>query len=185
MSATIKINTCKDYWVLSAFADESSTTCDEQIAALQRAGLSHIDIRGVDGHNISELPLDKAEIVHRKLKAASIKVNMFGSPIGKITIADDFQIDVKKLKHLASLADILDCNRVRIFSYYNAKESPAPFEKWRDESIKRLKTLRSLAAGLSLVLYHENESKIFGESVANNKIIIDALRDHGNQNVGG
>ena len=185
MTTSIPLKSCTTQWILSAFADEAGPTADDQIAALKKAGLTHIDIRSVEGFNVSELPLAKAELVHRKFQDASIKVNMLGSPIGKITIADDFQIDVKRLKHLASVGEIVECNKVRIFSYYNAKDKPASFEAWRDESIRRLKELKALAGDLGLVLYHENESAIFGDSVANVKILIDALRDHGNQAVAG
>ena len=42
----------------SAFADEAGSSCEEQIAALQRAGLDMIDVRSLDGFNVSALPLD-------------------------------------------------------------------------------------------------------------------------------
>jgi len=162
-------------WVLSAFADEAGPSTDEQIAALQRAGIKHIDPRGVDGHNISALPLDVAEAAQKKLIAAGIKVNMFGSPIGKIDLSDDVQIDLDKLTHLAKLSKIFDCNQVRIFSYYNKQELPA--DRWQNESISRLLKLRDLADELGMVLYHENESGIFGSRLENIQVINEKVRD--------
>lgn len=41
------------------FADEAGGSLDEQIVALQAAGMSYIDIRGVDGFNITTLPVDQ------------------------------------------------------------------------------------------------------------------------------
>ena len=43
-----------------AFADESSSVFDEQILAMKRNGLDGIEIRGVDGTNVSEITLEKA-----------------------------------------------------------------------------------------------------------------------------
>jgi sugar phosphate isomerase/epimerase len=146
---------------LSAFADEAGDTCREQIAALRQAGLSFIDIRSMDGYNISEMPLAHAAAVRKDLDAAGIKVAMFGSPIGKIDIAEDMSIDLEKLRHMGQLAPILGCHAIRIFSYYNKKKWPR--DRWQKESLARLGQLRDLARQLNLVLYHENERHIFGD----------------------
>ncbi len=148
-------------WRLSAFADEAGDSCGEQIAALQKAGLNFIDLRSVDGFNIVELPLENARIIKEKLDAANIEVAMFGTPIGKIDIAEDFETDLQKLRHLAELAPIFDCRAARIFSYYNKAEKP--HEEWQAESIRRLLALRDEAKNLGLILYHENERHIFGD----------------------
>src|SRR5690606_31788276 len=133
-------------WVLSAFADEAGGAIDEQIAALKKAGYRFIDPRGVDGHNISALPLEHAEQVRKKLDDAGIAVHMFGSPIGKIDIADDFSTDLNRLRHMSKLQPILGCNAVRIFSYYNKQK--APFDQWQAEALRRLRALRDLAGEL-------------------------------------
>lgn len=162
-------------WVFSAFADEAGGTTDIQIAALKRAGINHIDPRNIEGHNISVLPLDLAKDIAEKFKAANIAVNMFGSPIGKIDIADDFNIDLGKLEHLGKLKPIFGCDKVRLFSYYN--KSKAPDADWQKISLDRLTKLRDLAAMLGMSLYHENEHGIFGQSSANVLTIAKTLRD--------
>ena len=43
-----------------AFADEASGQTDKQIAAMQRNGLQGLEIRGVDGQNISDISIEKA-----------------------------------------------------------------------------------------------------------------------------
>ncbi len=148
-------------WTLSAFADEAGGTTQEQIAACLKAGLTHIDPRNVDGHNITELPLNLAKEVARQYEAAGIRVHMYGSPIGKIDITDDLAIDIKKLEHLAALKDIFGATDVRIFSYYN--KTGLDKARWQQESIDRLKRLRDRAGDLGMVLFHENESEIFGD----------------------
>jgi sugar phosphate isomerase/epimerase len=162
-------------WQLSAFADEASENVDEQIKALQRDGLSLVDLRNVDGINISELPVDHAKQVRAKLDAAGIAVGMFGSPIGKIDLADDFDIDLKKLDHLGVLADVFDCRAVRMFSYFNKAE--LPMDQWQTQAVDRLGRLRDRAAKLNLTLYHENERHIFGDRLEQVLVLRDQLRD--------
>jgi sugar phosphate isomerase/epimerase len=161
-------------WTLSAFADEAGTSTDSQIQALQRAGLNYIDIRGIDGHNISVLPVEHAREIKTKLDSAGIAVQMFGTPIGKIDIADDFEIDRAKVRHLAELAPILGCNALRIFSYFNA--NGASHADWKAESLRRLQQLRDDAEQLNLVLYHENERHIFGD-LGDDVVAISELRN--------
>ena len=147
--------------ILSSFADEAGPGTAEQVEACARGGLSYIDPRNVDGCNITELPLDKAKGVAELYRQADIRVNMYGSPIGKIDIADDFQIDLGRLEHLAKLRDIFGANAVRIFSYYN--KSGVDKAKWRGGVMDRLRRLRDRAGELGMVLYHENESEIYGD----------------------
>lgn len=148
-------------WTLSAFADEAGDSTDEQIAALQQAGFKYIDPRNVDGHNIAALPLDAAQTAKKKLDAAGITVKMFGSPLGKIDIADDMQSEFDKIDHLGEMKKVFGCDAVRMFSYYNKAEKP--MSEWATASIDRLKQLRDRAATHGLVLYHENERHIYGD----------------------
>ena len=146
---------------LSAFADEAADRVDQQIEALQKAGIDHIDPRNVGGTSITELPPEQAVEVKKQLNAAGIRVNMFGSPIGKLDIADDFEIDLKRLRHLGELRPVLDCTRVRMFSYYN--KNGADTAVWRETCLERMKRLCEVAGECGLALYHENERHIFGD----------------------
>lgn len=162
-------------WILSAFADEAGSTTEEQIAALQRAGLQHVDVRGLEGFNVSELPLDVAQIAAQKFADAGITVGMFGSPLGKIDINEDFEADLAKLRHIAKLAPVFNCNGVRVFSYFNKSERP--HSEWQAESLRRLSALKDEAKNLGLVLYHENERHIYGDLCADVLAIARELRD--------
>ena len=72
-----------------AFADEASGQVDGQIAAMRRNGLKGLEIRGVDGQSIADISLEKAREVKRKMDDAGLMVWSMGSPIGKISIADE------------------------------------------------------------------------------------------------
>ena len=148
-------------WTLSAFADEAADSAADQIAALQQAEIDHVDLRSVDGINIVELPVDHAIEVKQMLDDAGIKVGMYGSPIGKTDIADDVAIELGRLDHLGKMLEVFGATNVRIFSFYN-KDAVAR-EDWKAKSFDKLGQLRDRAADLGLVLYHENETEVYGD----------------------
>ncbi len=162
-------------WTLSAFADEAGGSTEQQLTALKRGQVKFIDPRSVEGHNISALPLDVAEAAAKQYEAAGVRVQMFGSPIGKIDLADDLRIDLDKLEHLGKLKDVFGCDKVRIFSFFN-KKAGYDHKRWQAESIDRLSRLSDLAQKLGLVLYHENESHIFGDRAEDCMAIAEKLR---------
>lgn len=162
-------------WVFSGFADEAGKSIEEQIAAHEAAGMTHIDIRGVEGFNITTLPLDVAQTVKAKMDAAGMSCCMFGSPIGKIDVTDDIEIDLEKLRHLAKLKPIFGTNKVRMFSYHNKNKIPAPeFER---AAIERVGQLKALAKELGMCLYHENEKGIYGEQLQETLNLLRTHRD--------
>lgn len=149
-------------WTFSAFTDEAGSPIDAQIAACKRGGLKFTDLRNVNKHNITALPLDDAKAVQKQLAAAGVTVNMYGSPIGKIDVADDVQSDLDRLAHLGELSKVFGCKAVRIFSYYN-KKAKLPKDQWKAKAIENLRRLMDVADKHGLSLYHENESEIFGD----------------------
>ena len=151
-------------WTLSAFSDEAGSSADQQINALLRAGLRFIDIRNIDGHNITELPIEQAKIVKSKLDDHGITTQMMGSPIGKIEVDAELLLDIDKLNHLGEMAPIFGCGAVRMFSYYNKSE--LPHDEWQKHTLERLEILRDRAEKMGLILYHENERHIFGDLTA-------------------
>ena len=76
--------------LLSAFSDEYSADFGEQIAALGRLGIRYMEIRGVDGRNVSELSAAEAKTCAARLADAGISVSAVGSPIGKMPLGGDW-----------------------------------------------------------------------------------------------
>lgn len=146
---------------LCAFADEASPLLSGQIAALQRNELSLLEIRGVDSQNVKDLTTEKAKEVRRLLDEAGISVWSIGSPIGKYPLAENFDPHFDAFKRVTELADILGASRIRMFSFYPEKGA-AP-EKTREEVLLRLRRMTE-ATPSGLVLCHENEKEIFGET---------------------
>ncbi len=148
-------------WTLSAFADEAADSAADQIAALTQAKINHVDLRSVDGINIVELPVDHAKRVKQMLDDAGIQVGMYGSPIGKTDIADDIAIELKRMDHLGKMLEVFGATNVRAFSFYN-KEGLSQAD-WKSQAFEKLIKLRDRAAELGLVLYHENETEVYGD----------------------
>ena len=145
-----------------AFADEADNRLDGQIAAMRRNGLDGIEIRRVDGENVSDISTKKAVEIREKLDDAGLTTWSIGSPIGKIDIEqDDFAAHMDKLKHTLEIANILQSQNIRMFSFYIPKgKNPADY---RQEVIDRLGVMLDIAKGTGIDLCHENEKGIYGD----------------------
>lgn len=147
--------------VLSGFADEAASGLSEQIQALQLAGLSHVELRMVDGISIADVDSVKAKQVHEQLENAGIKVSCLGSPIGKISILDPLEPHLDVMKRLCQTAHQLQTDRIRVFSFFMPQdENPA---RYRSQVIDRLGRLLDLADAEACTLLHENERDIYGD----------------------
>lgn len=147
-----------------AFADEASGMIDGQIAAMRRNGLNGLEIRGVDGQNISEISEQKAKEVRQKMDDAGLTVWSMGSPIGKIDIQSPaFDAHMEALRRTLALADILGAENVRMFSFFVPKGEA---EKYRAQVIDRMGEMVRAAEGSGKKLCHENEKGIYGDNAA-------------------
>ena len=147
---------------LSGFSDEISPDFDQQLKVISQLGIKYIEIRGVDGKNISELTPQEVEQVKAKLDAAGVQVSSIGSPIGKISITDDFAPHLETFRQLLATAKVLQTRYIRMFSFYIPEgEDPACY---RNEVLERLKVLIAEAEKADVVLLHENEKEIYGDT---------------------
>ncbi|HKV59701.1 MAG TPA: sugar phosphate isomerase/epimerase family protein [Ktedonobacteraceae bacterium] len=154
---------------LSAFADEISPELDEQIATLQREGIRYLDLRST--WNINVLDLSDAQIsqVKQTLDAHSIGVAAIGSPIGKTAIDSPFDTTMQQLTRAISVAQALGTPFIRIFSFYppaHAQGASASIDAHRDEVMRRLHVIIERARSANMILLHENEKDIYGDTIA-------------------
>ncbi|MBP3610247.1 MAG: sugar phosphate isomerase/epimerase [Lachnospiraceae bacterium] len=144
-----------------AFADEASADMDRQIAAMKRNHLQGLEIRNVNGTNISDISKEKAVEVHRKLQEAGLTVWSIGSPIGKISMEEEFGGHLEKFKHTLEIADILECKNIRLFSFFiPSGKDPGLYQ---EPVMERLKQMVEAARGSGIDLCHENEKDIYGD----------------------
>ena len=145
-----------------AFADEASPNIDGQITALKRNGLNGLEMRNVDGVNVSDITVEKAKEVKHKLQENGLITWSIGSPIGKIDIeTDDFKAHIEKLKHTLEIADILESKNIRMFSFYMPEGKDA--SDYKNEVIDRLGQMCEIAKTHNVFLCHENEKGIYGD----------------------
>lgn len=150
---------------LSAFADEYSSAFQEQIQILKQEGIKYLEIRNVDGENVASITLEKAKEIKARLDENNLKVSSIGSPLGKIDITDDFDEHLKVARHIFEIAKILDCQYVRMFSFYNRYN--VEYDIYEKEVFVRLEKLLDLADSYQLTLCHENEAGIYGDTDKN------------------
>ena len=137
---------------------------DKQIALLQELGIGWIEFRSGDGKGVADYTEKEAEMLMRRLSANGIRISAVGSPIGKIDITQDFEPHFETYRHIVELAGILDTSFIRMFSFFMPEgEEPAEF---RDEVMRRTDRMVEYAAGRNVVLLHENEKGIYGDSAA-------------------
>ena len=150
----------KTNYILSAFADEASPVFSEQIDALREAGIDRIEIRGVDGTNISQLTDAQVKDVKVRLQDAGISLSAIGSPFGKIALKDDFKAHLENLKRTMDHAAELGASVIRMFSFFN---SPEGYKANRNQVIDQIGMMLDAADAQGMILAHENEKGIYGD----------------------
>lgn len=138
---------------LCAFADEASVELKGQIEALKRNNISLLEIRGVDGENIKDISYDKIKEIRTRLDENDIKVWSVGSPVGKNKTDDNFEKQIDTYKRICEYAEMLGCERIRMFSFFSKNE---------EDVLDCLDKLCSVTPS-GIVMCHENEKGIFGD----------------------
>lgn len=143
---------------LCAFSDEASDSVEGQITALSRNNIKLTELRSIDGVNVKDFSDEQARGYARKLAENGVKVWSIGSPLGKIDIAENFSEYEKTVRRVYEIANIFECDKVRVFSFYNAYgESEKVFEN--------LRRMVKIAGEYGITLYHENEKGVYGDVV--------------------
>ena len=103
-----------------------------------------------------------------------MKVSSLGSPIGKINIDDEeaYAKQLEQLDTLCQICNLLDCKYIRMFSFWMVGKNP---DDWKDEVLKKLRGFAEIAAKYNVILIHENEKDIYGDTAARCKVILDEL----------
>lgn len=144
---------------LAGFADEAANDLEDQIRVLKENHIDLLEIRGINGKNVDELSSSEANTIRKRLDAEGISVWSIGSPFGKIGIGEEFSPHLESFKHSLELADILGAAHFRIFSFFGATDS-APV-------LERLGQFIDAARNSDVILCHENEKDIYGETAEN------------------
>jgi sugar phosphate isomerase/epimerase len=149
-------------WTLSGFADEITADLQTQCETLNALGIGSIELRSAWDTNVLELDDGRLEAAAKILAAHHIQTSSVGSPIGKISITDDFEPHLVRFERALHVARVLDAPYLRLFSFFIPQgQEPA---RHRDEVLRRMAALTSAARGHDVVLLHENEKDIYGDT---------------------
>ena len=151
--------------IIAGFTDEVSDDLSLQIKALKELGWSNIDLRTVNGKNISSLSDYEFDKVHRQLAENNIEISCFGSTVANwgrdaITSFDQDMLDMKNsIQHMKKA----NVRFIRIMSY--KLDAPVPLgSEYEKIVIKNIKHIVRLAEENDIVCLHENCDTWAGQS---------------------
>ena len=155
-------------FVLSAFADEISPDPREQIAVLKSCGVRHIEFRSIHKTNVLALSDEQIQEFKKLLDGEGFGLSAIGSPVGKIAIDAPFEPHLDKLKRAIELCGVFGTPNIRVFSYYPPGNDP----NFDPRTGPRIGTRSCAECGRrpnwrrrsGVVLFHENEHRIYGDS---------------------
>jgi sugar phosphate isomerase/epimerase len=148
-------------WTLSGFIDEISDDFNEQCKVAADLGLRYVEVRSAWRINILDLDAGQLESLRRRLSDYGLSVSSVGSPIGKISIDDDFPPHLARMRHAVEVAKTLEAPYIRLFSFFIPKGTDP--DSWRDEVLRRMSALAEAAGDSEVILVHENEKDIYGD----------------------
>lgn len=151
-----------EQFVISGFADEIAPDLETQLDTLERLGIDHLDIRSIDGTNVLDFSDEEVERVRTALDRRGIEVTSIGSPIGKISVEEEFEPHFDRFEMALERANQFDSDYIRLFSYYIPEDAdPADH---REEVMYRMQRKSDRAEETGVVLLHENEKEIYGDT---------------------
>jgi sugar phosphate isomerase/epimerase len=148
-------------WTLSGFIDEISDDFSLQCKVASGLGLRYVEVRSAWGTNILDLDSGQLSKLRETLAEYGLQVSSIGSPIGKISIDDDFAPHLERMRHAVEVAETLEAPYIRIFSFF-IPDGTDPDSR-RDEVLTRMGALADVAADADVILAHENEKEIYGD----------------------
>lgn len=149
-------------WLLSGFGDEIDDDPAVQIAVLQALGANHIEVRSAWGTNIVDLSDEQLSRLKELLAEKDMKVSAIASPIGKVDVSLPAEHEVERLNRAVNAAKVLEAQYIRIFSFYYGEDIEV--ESIRDAVMERMTALARVAENAGVVLLHENEKDIYGDT---------------------
>ena len=149
-------------WTLSGFVDEISDDFVEQCSVAAGLGLKYLELRSAWGTNILDLDGDQLTRMQQVMDQHGQQASSIGSPIGKIFIDDDFGPHLERMRHAAEVAQLFGAPHIRIFSFF-LRPGSRPADH-REEVLRRMRALAQVAEESGVLLLHENEKEIYGDT---------------------
>lgn len=159
-------------FILSAFSDEADPMLDPAMDILEPWKVRHIELRGADGRNVTQLTVPEAKEIRSRLESRGFAVSAVGSPIGKIAIDDPMDPHLELFRHTIELAHALGTKNIRLFSFFMPAGSA---EANRAETHRRFEAMVRAAEGTGILMLHENEKDIYGDVAVRCRDLLDTF----------
>jgi sugar phosphate isomerase/epimerase len=143
---------------LSGVSDEAGTDLRTQIRAHRELGWDCLDLRTVDGTNVTSVSDGRFDRIAEAVEAAGMTVTNFASGVccwGR-SVRDDFRLDVAELRRAIPRMHRLGTRTIRVMSCPAPDGAAVPEAEFRAETFRRLGELARIAAGEGVVLIHEH-----------------------------
>ncbi len=150
---------------LCAFIDEAASNIEEQMIAMKRNNLSLMEVRNINGKNVSAITIEEAKEYQNIFEKNGVSVWSVGSPLGKVDINTPFSEYEESVRHICKLANVFKTDKIRMFSFFNAYEE-------KEKVFEYLRKMVAIANEYGVCLYHENEKEIYGDTVERVKEIM-------------
>ena len=162
--------------IISGFTDEVSDDLDVQIRALRELGWNHIDLRTVDGKNVSTLSDGEFARVHRKLEENGITIACFGSTVANWgrEVDSDLERDLEELRTSIRHMQTAGVNYIRIMSYKVSEPEPLG-TSMEERVISSIRKIAEIAEDNGVICLHENCQTWGGQSHEHSLRLIEAV----------
>lgn len=163
---------------ISGFADEICTDFEEQLQTVTKLGMHYISLRSANKKGIADFTVKevKDELLP-VLEKYQVCVSSIGSPIGKVGVEDSagFEKQKKQLKEICEICKVLDCKYIRMFSFFIPEGKEA--DLYYDGVIEKLNQFLDIAKEYDVILLHENEKDIYGDTKERCLKLFEAIQD--------
>lgn len=158
----------------SGISDEAGKDIATQIKAHRELGWRHLELRAIDGVNLTQLDDEAFDLVCAAVTGANMTVSCFASAIANWArpITTDPAVDIEDLRRAIPRMHRFGTPFIRVMSYPNDPDNPVDETMWRNEAIQRMKALAHIAEDSGIVLVHENCSGWGGLSAENSNILL-------------
>ena len=168
----------KKHILISGFADEICEDFEEQLKTVAGLGMRYISLRTANRKSIAEYTVEEVrQQLLPKLNQFGVNVSSLGSPIGKVGVDDElgYEKQLQQLNTLCEICKVLDCKYIRVFScYIPTGKDP---DHYRDKVMDRMRGFLQIAKSYGIILIHENEKDIYGDTGMRCKNLMEALSD--------
>lgn len=142
---------------LSGISDEAGKPIAVQVKAHRELGWKCIDLRAVDGVNVTSVSDAKFQEIAEAITGAGLEVTNFASGVccwGR-SVLDDFRQDLDEFRRAVPRMHRLGAKTLRVMSCPHPPGVAVEDEQFRREAVRRLRELAKIAELEGITLVHE------------------------------